>query len=199
MQGELRELTRRLGLEESVKFLKAVPLDEMAQVIANADLGVVPKRADSFGNEAYSTKIKEFMSQGVPVVASRTKIDAFYFEEGIVHFFQSGDSEAMAAAMLDVIKKKDLRESLARRGYEYVRRNGWDQKKQEYIDLIDSISTETFSDVQAGDLQAALGSMSADVPHDIQIQPAADPLMQEVDALAVRLEDRSSVSSLESG
>lgn len=198
MQGELRELTRKLGLEESVKFLKAVPLDEMAQVIANADLGVVPKRADSFGNEAYSTKIMEFMSQGVPVVASRTKIDAFYFEEGIVHFFRSGDSEAMAEAMLEVIKSKDLRESLARRGYEYVKRNGWDQKKHEYIELIDSLSTETFDDVQAGDLQPALGSISADMPHDIQIQPVADPLMQEVDAVAVRLEERSSVSSLES-
>jgi len=198
MQGDLRELTQKLGLEESVKFLKAVPLHEMAQVIANADLGVVPKRADSFGNEAYSTKIMEFMSQGVPVVASRTKIDAFYFEEGIVHFFRSGDSEAMAAAMLDVIKNKDMRESLARRGYEYVKRNGWDQKKHEYIELIDSLSTEVFGDVQACDLQPALGLISADTPHDIQIKPVADPLMQEVDALAVRLEDRSSVSSLES-
>jgi hypothetical protein len=97
-----------------------------------------------------------------------------------------------------VIKSKDLRESLARRGYEYVKRNGWDQKKHEYIELIDSLSTETFDDVQAGDLQPALGSISADMPHDIQIQPVADPLMQEVDAVAVRLEERSSVSSLES-
>ena len=198
MQGDLRDLTRRLGLEQSVKFLKAVPLDEMAQVIANADLGVVPKRADSFGNEAYSTKIMEFMSQGVPVVASRTKIDAFYFEEGIVHFFRSGDSEAMAKAMLEVISDKDLRESLARRGYEYVKRNGWGQKKHEYIDLIDSLSTEVFTDAQAGDLQSDLGSISEDTSHEIQMQPVTDPLMQEVDALAVRLGDQSSVSSLES-
>src|SRR5208282_1608550 len=100
-QDQLRLLVRQLGLEESVRFKGGVPLDQMAQVIANADLGVVPKRADSFGNEAYSTKIMEFMSQGVPVVASRTKVDSFYFEEGIVHFFQSGDSEAMAEAMLE--------------------------------------------------------------------------------------------------
>ena len=97
-----------LVLKESVKFNGGVPLDEMAQVIANADLGVVPKRADSFGNEAYSTKIMEFMSQGVPVVVSRTKIDTFYFEEGVVHFFPSGDSEAMAKAMLDVINDKTV-------------------------------------------------------------------------------------------
>jgi glycosyltransferase involved in cell wall biosynthesis len=197
MQGELRELTQKLGLEESVKFLKPVPLDQMAQVIANADLGIVPKRADSFGNEAYSTKIMEFMSQGVPVVASRTKIDAFYFEEGIVHFFQSGNREAMAEAMLDVINSNDLRESLARRGYDYVRRNGWDLKKREYMDLIDSLSTEIFNDVQTGDPQPSADTISGDMPQEMQTRPMTDPLVQEVNALTVRLEDSSSVSSLE--
>ena len=148
MEAELKELARRLDLEESIKFFHGVSLDYMAEVIANADLGVVPKRADSFGNEAYSTKIMEFMSQGVPVVVSRTKIDTFYFEEGVVHFFPSGDSLAMAQAMLDVVNDKDLRESLIAQGYEYVERHGWDQKKKEYLDLIDSLSTERFDDVQ---------------------------------------------------
>lgn len=134
-------LVQKLGLEESVKFYEGLPLDEVVQVIANADLGVVPKRADSFGNEAYSTKIMEFMSQGVPVVVSRTKIDSFYFEEGDVHFFPSGDSRAMTAAMLDVINNKGLRESLVTRGHEYCERNGWGRKKKEYLDLIDLLST----------------------------------------------------------
>jgi glycosyltransferase involved in cell wall biosynthesis len=146
--GELRKLVQQLGLQDFVKFVAGVPLDQMAQVIANADLGVVPKRADSFGNEAYSTKIMEFMSQGVPVVVSRTKVDTFYFEEGIVHFFNSGDSDAMAKAMLDVINDIGLRKSLVARGYEYAERNGWGKKKKEYLDLIDSLSTEPFDDVQ---------------------------------------------------
>ena len=147
MQAPLRLLVHRLDLEDSVKFYEGVPLNEVVQVIANADLGVVPKRADSFGNEAYSTKIMEFMSQGVPVVVSRTKIDSLYFEEGVVRFFPSGDSHAMAVAMLDVIRNKELRESLIRRGYEYVERNDWNQKKNEYLDLIDSLSTEVFDDI----------------------------------------------------
>jgi glycosyltransferase involved in cell wall biosynthesis len=146
----LRHLVQKLQLEESVKFHAGVPLDEMAGVIANADLGVVPKRADSFGNEAYSTKIMEFMSQGVPVVISRTKIDSFYFEEGDVHFFPSADSHAMAEAMLDVINDRKLRDSMVQRGYEYVERNGWTRKKKEYLDLIDSLSTERFDDIHPG-------------------------------------------------
>jgi hypothetical protein len=113
----------------------------------------------------------------------------------IVHFFRSGDREAMAESMLEVIKSKDLRGSLATRGFAYVKRNGWDQEKREYTDLIDSVSTEIFTDVQAGDLQPGPGSISADTSPDIQMRPVADPLVQEIDALVVRLEDRSSVSS----
>ena len=143
MKAALRQLIQQLDLEESVKFCGGVPLHEMAEVIANADLGVVPKRADSFGNEAYSTKIMEFMSQGVPVVVSRTKVDTFYFEEGVVHFFRSGDSQAMAGAMLDVINNHELRESLITRGYEYVERNSWSRKKKEYLDLVDSLTIES--------------------------------------------------------
>jgi glycosyltransferase involved in cell wall biosynthesis len=168
--SELRKLVERLGLEESVRFNRGVPLDQMAQVIANADLGVVPKRADSFGNEAYSTKIMEFMSQGVPVVVSRTKIDAFYFEEGVVHFFQSGDCEAMAKAILEVTNDKALRESLVARGYEYVERNSWGCKKKEYLDLIDYLSTEVFDDVRP-----VLGTAGT----QRESSPAADPPVQE--------------------
>jgi glycosyltransferase involved in cell wall biosynthesis len=186
---ELKQLVQQLGLEGSVKFQGGVPLDEMAQLIANADLGVVPKRADSFGNEAYSTKIMEFMSQGVPVVVSRTKIDTFYFEEGIVHFFPSGDSEAMAKAMLDVIHDKALRASLVARGYEYVERNSWGRKKKEYLDLIDSLSTELFGDVEPALSTVATQWESQDLPSD-------EALADGVRSIAVKLDDRSSVSTV---
>ena len=141
---DLRKLAHQLSLNGSVKFRAAVPLDEIATVIANADLGIVPKRADSFGNEAYSTKIMEFMSQGVPVVASRTKIDTFYFDEKVVRFFPSGDVPAMAEAMLDVIESKATREALVAAGYEYVDRHSWGVKKSDYLKLVDSLATELF-------------------------------------------------------
>jgi len=170
---DLRQLALKLGVGDSVKFMDGIPIDQMPQVIANADLGVVPKRADSFGNEAYSTKIMEFMSQGVPVVLSHTKVDDFYFKEGIVHFFRSGDCQSMADAMLDVIGSKELRVSLAEAGYEYVRRHGWDTKKKQYLDLIDFLSTERFADVQAA-AQPADVEPAALQPVDVQPDMKSD-------------------------
>ena len=190
MKASLKRLARRLGLEDSVMFLGGLPINEMAAVIANADLGVVPKRADSFGNEAYSTKIMEFMSQGVPVVVSRTKIDSFYFEEGIVHFFPSGNSQAMAQAMFDVINNPDFRASLIARGYEYVERNDWAQKKQEYIDLIDSLSTEHFNSIHPAILTPAFRRNG-------NTRPASGRTTSQVKSLPLEEDDSARASLLE--
>jgi glycosyltransferase involved in cell wall biosynthesis len=143
-EAALAALADQLGLNGSVRFCGALPLERIPEVIANADLGVVPKRADSFGNEAYSTKIMEFMTQGVPVLASRTKIDSFYFDDTVVRFFPSGDDRAMAAAMLELLENKALRDTLAKNGYEYVNRHGWDSRKKDYLELVDSLSVEPF-------------------------------------------------------
>jgi glycosyltransferase involved in cell wall biosynthesis len=150
-QAKLEKLACELGLSESVRFFGRLSLDQMPQVIANADLGVVPKRADSFGNEAYSTKIMEFMSQGVPVIASRTKVDTFYFDGSTVRFFASGDDQALAEAILEVAEHVDVRQSLIASGYAYVDQHNWDRRKKDYLDLVDSLLTDTApSAVQEG-------------------------------------------------
>lgn len=140
LQPDLLRLAESLGLKDRVKFCGSVSLEEVADIMANADMGVVPKRADSFGNEAYSTKIMEFLSQGVPVVASRTKIDTFYFDDSVVRFFTSGDPQSMADAMLELIEDRETRETSIRRGYEYVDRNHWDRHKSEYLELVDALA-----------------------------------------------------------
>jgi glycosyltransferase involved in cell wall biosynthesis len=139
---DLVKLTSELGLKGKVRFFGEVPLRKVPEILAQADLGVVPKRANSFGNEAYSTKIMEFMSQGIPVVISRTKIDTYYFEEGQVKFFESGNETDLARAMLAVVRDPALRQAMVRSGLEYVEHNSWETKKHEYIALVDRLTLE---------------------------------------------------------
>ncbi len=142
MEVDLRAQVRRLGLENHVKFPGGLPLEQVVEVVANADVGIVPKRADSFGNQAYSTKIMEFMSQGVPAVISRTEVDSYYFDDSVVRFFPSGDAAALASAVIEVLENPELRSRLIANGLEYAARNDWNSRRGDYLHLVDSLSTE---------------------------------------------------------
>jgi glycosyltransferase involved in cell wall biosynthesis len=139
MKDSLVALTGELGLQDKVRFFNPLPVQEVVSVMANADLGVVPKRADSFGNEAYSTKIMEFMSLGVPVVVSNTQIDRYYFNDQVVRFFESGNDQALATAIVDVLCDTGLRNRLVAQAAKYAAENCWEVRRSDYLRLVDEL------------------------------------------------------------
>ena len=135
----LKALVEELGLEKRVFLMGTKPLHEISSVIENADLGVVPKRSNSFGNEAFSTKILEFMSLGVPVVVPDTAIDSYYFNNSVVKFFHANDEKSLADAILLMIKNPELRQKFSRDAAEFVLKYSWDMNKDTYLNLVDSL------------------------------------------------------------
>jgi glycosyltransferase involved in cell wall biosynthesis len=138
-KAELVELVDQLGLHGRVFFHPGKPVQEMARIIAEADLGVVPKRNDPFGGEAFSTKTLEFMASGVPIIVSKTKVDQYYFDDSLVKFFEPENVEDLADAMLTMVRDKGLRERLSKNGFEFARKNAWGDKKEEYLKLVNDL------------------------------------------------------------
>ncbi len=140
MKPALINQSHKLGLTDCVFVLNEVPVWDIPQLMSNADVGIVPKRAEGFGNEAYSTKIMEFMSQAVPVIVSRTKIDTLYFDEQTVCFFESGNVADLAGKILRVAENEDYQEQLSRNGLAYAEAHSWDTMKHIYLDLVDRLT-----------------------------------------------------------
>jgi len=137
----LISLTNQLGMKERIFFHEFLPSREIARVMAATDLAIEPKRSMSaFGNEALSTKILEFMSLGVPVIASRTTIHAFYYGQSIIQYYDHDDEFALAGEMLRLKNDPALRARLARNASQYAKENTWDACQQEYLDLVDVLS-----------------------------------------------------------
>jgi glycosyltransferase involved in cell wall biosynthesis len=134
-------LSRELGLDGRISFHDPVPLREIAAVMENADLGIVPKRSDTFGDEAFSTKILEFMALRVPVIVANTKVDRYYFDNSLVTFFESNDEHDLARRMLEMIHDKKRCERLVRNAWEFVCRNDWETNGPRYLELISSLLT----------------------------------------------------------
>jgi glycosyltransferase involved in cell wall biosynthesis len=137
----LLDMIKELGLEQRVKMPPTRSLREIAQIMATADLGVVPKRKDNFGNEAFSTKILEFMAVGVPVIVSDTTIDKFYFDSSTVKFFRSGDIEDLACRMREMIENPLERQQQTENATRFVKTVDWSAKQHEYLNLVERLST----------------------------------------------------------
>lgn len=138
-KNDLLKFVNELGIENKVLFFEPKSLEEISLIISEADAGIVPKRADSFGNEAFSTKILEFMALGVPVIVSETAVDSYYFNDSVVKFFKAGDTEDLSRAMLQIIRDDEFRNRLVSNAYEFVKDYLWDKHENEYLNLVDSL------------------------------------------------------------
>jgi glycosyltransferase involved in cell wall biosynthesis len=136
----LEAMIAKLGLKDRVTVRGFVPMEEVAQIMSTVDLGVVPKRSDTFGNEAFSTKILEFMAMGVPVLAARTRVDEFYFSDDLLQFFESGRAEDLAAKILYLMRTPSRRDAMVEASNEFIARNNWDVRKQDYLGLVDRLT-----------------------------------------------------------
>jgi glycosyltransferase involved in cell wall biosynthesis len=139
-KSDLSQLTQELHLEGNVLFDEAVPLDSVPDYMAQCDIGLVTKKAsDIFGNEAASTKISEFMAVGIPVVASRTKIDSDLYDDSLLSYFQSENEDALADAVISLYRDPLLRQRFISNGRRYVETNNWASRVPQYTELVKDI------------------------------------------------------------
>jgi glycosyltransferase involved in cell wall biosynthesis len=113
-----------------------VPIETIARLMSEADVGIIPKRAEGFGNEAFSTKSLEFMACGVPIVIAGTQVDRAYFNESLVKFFEPGSVDDLAAAILQDYEQPDARTERAHRAARFVAQTDWASKLPSYLEIV---------------------------------------------------------------
>jgi glycosyltransferase involved in cell wall biosynthesis len=136
-RSDLVRLTQERGLVGRVKLMDPLPIDKISAVMASADVGVEPKRAEGFGNEALSTKILEFMACGVPVLVSRTLIHAYYFDDTLVRFFPPGHERDLAEALVETYEQGSGQSERLRAAQSFAIRNSWQTRVDDYRGLIE--------------------------------------------------------------
>jgi glycosyltransferase involved in cell wall biosynthesis len=132
-------LVKELKLEDKVFFNGVVPIEKLPAVIRQADLGVEPKLSRTFGNEAFSTKILEFMAMGVPVIASDTLVHKYYFDGSLLQFFRSEDVQDLAGHILSLRKNSQLRSRLVSNSFAFMKEYNWEAKKHLYHSMVDTL------------------------------------------------------------
>lgn len=109
-----RHLAAELGIQERVQFLGAI--HEVAQVLAQLDLFILPSEYESFGLAAL-----ESMSCGVPVISTRTGgVPELIEDRTSGYLCDVGDFTCMADIAIRLLGDRGLHESLRRAARERV-------------------------------------------------------------------------------
>ena len=138
-KSSLIALVDELKITDRIQFFEPLPVLEISERMGQADLALVPKRAESFGGTAFSTKILEFMALGIPLIISRTPIDEFYFNDQVVRFFESGNDEELAFIIRDMLTNKSHRTKLAENALEFARSRSWAIRSHDYLRIVDEL------------------------------------------------------------
>lgn len=115
-RGKLAAQVEALGLQDIVTFLGRVAHDEVAGLLAAADIVVLPTVS-----EGMSLSLLEAMACGRPVIASDIPAIASFIEDGVTgRITPVARPEALAQALVELLTNREYAQRLGAQGQAYV-------------------------------------------------------------------------------
>jgi glycosyltransferase involved in cell wall biosynthesis len=113
-----------------------VPLEQMPQIMREADIGIYPAIRDCHMDIALSLKIPEMVDVGLCVVASRlTVLEELYGDDAIA-FVPPGDHRALALKVIELYRSPEERKRLAATAMDRSRDFSWENQYEIYRDVL---------------------------------------------------------------
>jgi glycosyltransferase involved in cell wall biosynthesis len=123
------DLVKRLGVEDVVVELGAIPYSLLHQVYRECDVYVTPAYAESFAHP-----LVEAMASGLPVVASDLAVHREICQDGAIYFQRISPAE-LAEQVCWVAANGELSKQLSDRGMERSRDFSWKKHVDEVLIL----------------------------------------------------------------
>lgn len=135
---------RDLGIGDKVEMLPPVKIHEVKNIMANADIGISTHQAGVFGDLYFSTKIIEFMTQGLPVISSRTYTIDKYIPDDSIFYFEPENVEDLAKQIIYICNNPDVVLEKIKNSRKLISQYSWQEEKKRYLsfyqELINSSS-----------------------------------------------------------
>ena len=140
LYGAMMDLAKELRVDDCLSFNGAVPFYELPEILKKADMGIVPTKASVFSDEALSMKSLEYMTLGIPIVISRSTAHSYYYDEGMVVFFEPENADDLARAIVSLYgKSNEEKDALIDGALKFIEKENWSHARETYYKIIDSI------------------------------------------------------------
>ena len=128
---------KKLGIEPYCQLNGGFKPEDVGNLLANADLGLVLNFPDEFADILLPVKLLEYVACKVPVVCPRIKAVEACFSEDMVFYFD--DDEHLARLIVELKNDPQRCEAAAKRAYEHYLSIQWDNEKRRFVEYISAI------------------------------------------------------------
>ncbi|MEK5304237.1 glycosyltransferase [Bacillus sp. FSL R10-2201] len=137
IKPELQQMVKDMELEDRVKFVEKVPVQELSHYTKNAYLGFQLLNNVCFNHySASSNKLFEYMMSGVPVVAcSFPEIQGVVEKENIGVCVDSHDPASIAKGVNNLLDNPEKREEMTRNCFQAREIYNWELEKKVFLQL----------------------------------------------------------------
>jgi glycosyltransferase involved in cell wall biosynthesis len=133
------EAVRRAGVGERVSLHGPVPQDELPQLIAGSDIGLVPTRPEPYAEYSLSTKLLEYAAMGLPIVATELATFRAHFSEAAIRYVPGGGQAALADAIRADAVDPDGTTARGLEAQRQARAYGWGVQRQRYLEIVERL------------------------------------------------------------
>jgi glycosyltransferase involved in cell wall biosynthesis len=135
----LRELASELGVSDRVWFSGGfVPIEELVQAVADADVGVVGMKQDAFRDLTLANKMYDFIAMRTPQLVSRTRSVEAYFDGEAFALFRSDDADDLARAIREIRHDPDRRARMVESAVRQAEPHRWPVNGARYVSVLES-------------------------------------------------------------
>jgi glycosyltransferase involved in cell wall biosynthesis len=130
---EVLALAKKLGIADRVKHIPPVDQAGVRDVMALVDAGITTHESGGFGDLYFSTKIIEFMTQGLPVLSSRTRTLEKYIPEDAIFYFEPGRVKDLAKQIISMIKNPGVVQERIKNSRKILYKCMWQEEKSNLL------------------------------------------------------------------
>lgn len=136
---ELQKRSRRLSLDEWVTFTGLVDSEELGRWLSTASLGMTPDPTNEFNHRSTMNKTLEYMSYGVPVVATDLR-ETRRCAQDAGRYVVDGSAEGFALAVAELLDDPHRRSEMSRIGRLRIERLlDWQTQARHYISVFERV------------------------------------------------------------
>jgi glycosyltransferase involved in cell wall biosynthesis len=139
--AEVLQLASALGVRDSIEHVGLVPIDKVRAEMKNADVGISCHRAGVFGDLYFSTKIVEYLTQGLPVLSPRTRTICRYLPDDCMFYFEPGNEAALADCLRFVWHNPAEVSRRVTNAREVLPRLSWQAEKGKFVAFYTNLVT----------------------------------------------------------